>query len=173
MVRRQLKAANAAGQFPDIAIVASVDAPQLVARDLLREMRLTFERVAGVNGDLFPPLLDLATAGPWNDNPSYQKPPIWAIPHISAGSAWLVRHDLLASKTIPPPSTIDDFRLAAEQLTDAAAGTFGWGGPLPLNDATDDLAQTILLDHGVGIFEASGLQLRLPRATPRRLDLRL
>jgi ABC-type glycerol-3-phosphate transport system substrate-binding protein len=163
-LRAQLRSSDAAGQFADVTIVASVDVPRLVARGLLREVRDTFERIAGVNGDLFPPLLDLATAGPWTDLPAYRKPPIWAIPHLSVGGAWLVRSDLLGKRVIPPPSTFDDFRSAADQLTDATSRTFGWGAALPLEDSIDDLAQTILLDHGAGIFESSGLRVSFSAA---------
>ncbi|HLZ09493.1 MAG TPA: ABC transporter substrate-binding protein, partial [Chloroflexota bacterium] len=163
-LRAQLRSTDAAGQFADVSIIASVDVPRLVARGLLREVRDTFERIAGVNGDLFPPLLDLASAGPWTDLPSYRKPPIWAIPHLSVGSAWLVRSDLLGKKTIPPPNTFDEFRSAADQLTDATAATYGWSASLPLEDSVDDLAQTVLLDHGAGIFESTGLRIAFSAA---------
>ena len=158
-LRSQLRASDAAGQFPDVVEVASVDAPRLVSGGLLREVRNLYERIAGTNGDLFPPLLDLATAGPWADLPTYQKPPVWAIPHVSVGSAWLVRRDLLGNKTIPPPNTFDDFRAAAAKLTDPTASTFGWGAPLPLADVVDDLAQSTLLDFGAGLFESSGMRV--------------
>ncbi len=162
--RTQLRTAEASGQLPDVAIVASVDTPRLVARGLVRDVRASFERIAGVNGDLFPPLLGLATAGPWNDLPSYPKPPIWAIPHLSSGGAWLVRRDLLENKTIPPPSSFADFQSSVEQLTAGANGGFGWGAALPLDDGVDDLTQVVLLDHGAALFEGNGVRVALTPA---------
>jgi ABC-type glycerol-3-phosphate transport system substrate-binding protein len=154
-----LALAQAARQLPAAALVGSADSALLAAKGLLVDVREALDRVAGLNGDLFPPFRDLTIAGPFVDVPANRHAPVWAIPHLSLGGAWLSRRDLLDKYAEGTPKIFDDVRLIAEHVTAAGGDTFGWGATLALDDATDNLVQVVLLNHGTGIFESRGLRV--------------
>lgn len=157
----RISAAVAAKQAPDVALVGSAHSAILAARGWLVEVRDVLDRVAGLNGDLFPPLRDLAGAGPFVDLAPKQKPPAWAIPAFSLGVAWLARRDLLAAKGMELPASFDQVRAAVGQLSNVTAQTFGWGAALPLATGVDDLLQLALLDEGGRLFDPDGLRVVL------------
>jgi ABC-type glycerol-3-phosphate transport system substrate-binding protein len=160
-LRSRLIRAIAAGQPPDLALVGSGDPALLAARGFLVNVRDALERIAGLNGELFPPLQALASAGPFVDRPPNQRAPVWAIPYTSMGSAWLVRQDLLARKSLALPKTFEDVRSIADKLTNQSNSAFGWTAGLPVSDAVDDLARVALLDYGAPLFDALGLRIVL------------
>jgi ABC-type glycerol-3-phosphate transport system substrate-binding protein len=157
-VASQLKQAIAAGQPPDVGLVGSNDSAPLAARGLLRELRDTFDRVTGVDGDLFPPLNKLASAGAFVDLAPNTKAAIWAIPYLSVGGAWLARKDVLAQKGLKPPTTFDEAVAAVAKLTDPATDLKGWGAPLPRTEGVDNLVQTTFLAMGASLFDPQGLR---------------
>src|SRR5581483_8279379 len=92
----RLDAAAAAGQLPNLALVdEGVPAPYAL-RGMLADSSDLLRRVIAIDGDLFPPLLALARAGPTVDASAQTIPPAWAIPFASFGGAVLVRADRLA-----------------------------------------------------------------------------
>jgi ABC-type glycerol-3-phosphate transport system substrate-binding protein len=154
-------------------MIGGPDSVPLTAQGLLRDVRETLDRIAGVNGDLFPPLRDLAIAGPFVDHPAHQPAPVWAIPHLSLGTAWLIRSDLLAAAKQDLPSTFDDARAFAKAATDPSAKRYGWGGALPLGDAADNFVQACLLAEGATLFDGAGYRVELnpPDAVPGLANL--
>lgn len=162
--KSRIASAIAAKQLPDVGLVGGPDSAPLVARGLLRNLKDLLERVAGVNGDLFPPLRDLATAGPFGDRPPRQPEPVWAIPHLSLGVGCLIRSDLLASSGLPAPKTFDDTRALAKKLTNVSIDRFGWGASLPASNAADNFVQVALLDYGAALFDPAGYGVTLDPA---------
>jgi ABC-type glycerol-3-phosphate transport system substrate-binding protein len=160
-LRAALPRTAAAGAPPDLAFVGSFDSAPLAARGLLRDLSDLLDRIVGLNGDLFPPLHDLATAGPWVDLAANQPAPVWAIPYLSGGTAWLVRRDRLAKVGLAPPNTFEQWRQAAQRLANPQTPSFGWGAPLPLTEPVDNLAQICLLGAGAPVFDAQGLTVVL------------
>lgn len=160
-LRVTLASALAGGQAPDLAVVGSADSAVLVARGLLIDVRDSLERIVGLNGELFPPLRLLAENGPFVDRPANQPAPAWAIPHLSVGSAWLVRPDLLARQNLATPKTFDDARTIAMKLADPTSDRFGWGSSIPIGEDGDGLARVALLSYGAPIFDALGLRVTL------------
>ncbi len=167
-LKARLASAAASKLLPDVALVGSADAAPLAARGVLRNVKDLLDRVVGVNGDLFPPMRDLTTAGPFADRPANQPAPVWAIPHLSLGVGTLVRSDLLKTSQQPLPKTFDDTRALAKKLTNLSGGRYGWGASLPVSDAADNFVQVSLLDHGAGLFDPAGYGVNLnpPDAVP-------
>jgi ABC-type glycerol-3-phosphate transport system substrate-binding protein len=166
--RARLGSQIAAKQLPDIGIVGGPDSAPLAARGVLRDVRESLDRIAGINGDLFPPFKDLATAGPFGDRPAHQPAPVWAIPHLSLGAAWLINSDALDKSGQDVPSSFDDCRELAKATTDPATQRFGWGGTLPSSDAADNFVQAALLAEGAALFDGAGYRVDLnpPDAVP-------
>ena len=160
-LRSRLASALAAAQAPDLALVGSADPTVLAARGLLIDVRDSLQRIVGLNGELFPPLRALAESGPFTDRPANQPAPVWAIPYLSIGGAWLVRQDVLAKQGLATPRTFDDARAIALKLAEAAAGRFGWGSSLPVGEAVDGVARVALLSYGARMFDALGLGVAL------------
>jgi len=160
-LRGKLPSAAAARQSPDVALVGSADSVILATRGLLVDLRDCLERVVGLNGDLFPPLRDLAAAGPFVDRSSRDKAPVWSVPFFTVGGTWLARGDLLSPKGLLAPKTFDEARTVAARLTDPTSQTFGWGASLPPGDDVDNLAQLVLRAHGATAFDADGFQVTL------------
>lgn len=163
-LRAKLRAAISAGQPPDLAVVGVADSAPLAAAGQLRDTGGTLARIVGLDGELFGPLGALAGTGAFVDRAADHPSPIWAIPYLSLGGAWLVRQDLLASKGLPTPKTFADMRATAEQLTSAGGAIFGWGAPLPVGAAVDDLTRLTLLAHGASLFDSYGLEVTLDPA---------
>jgi ABC-type glycerol-3-phosphate transport system substrate-binding protein len=163
----------AAKQFPDVGLIEGPDSVPLVAQGLLRDVRESLDRIAGVNGELFPPFRDLAIAGPFVDRPARQPAPVWAIPHLGLGTAWLIRSDLLVAANQDVPSSFDGARAFAEAATDHSAKRFGWGGALPVSDAADNFVQACLLAEGATLFDGAGYRVDLnpPDAVPGLANL--
>jgi ABC-type glycerol-3-phosphate transport system substrate-binding protein len=159
--RSRLSGLIAAKRLPDVGIVGGPDSAPLAARGLLRDLRESLDRIAGVNGDLFPPFRDLATAGPFGDRPANQPAPVWAIPHLSLGAAWLINSDALDKSGQDVPATFDDCRGLAKATTDPASQRYGWGGSLPLSDAADNFVQAALLADGAALFDGAGYRIDL------------
>jgi ABC-type glycerol-3-phosphate transport system substrate-binding protein len=160
-LRQKLPAALAAGQPPDLALLGGLDAAGLVARGRLVDQREALDRIAGLNGDLFPPLRALATAGPFVDRSARDPVPVWAIPYLSVSSGWLIRRDVLTQAKLALPNTFDEARQIAEKLTDPAGSVVGWGASLPPSDVVDGFGLATLLAHGVSLFDPNGLRLTL------------
>lgn len=160
-LRSKIDQSIASGRMPDLVIVGDADVAPLAARGTLLDVRDDLDRIAGLNGDLFPPVRTVAMSGPFVDRPTHQPAPVWAIPHVSIGGAWLIRKDLLSRRSLPLPKTFDDVRRTAETLTSQDAGTYGWGASLRVTDALDDLAHLALLAHGASLFDPLGLRIEL------------
>jgi ABC-type glycerol-3-phosphate transport system substrate-binding protein len=160
-VRSRLASAAAAKQLPDIGLIGGPDLVPLVARGWLRNVKDSLDRIAGLNGDLFPPLRDLTIGGPFVDRPPHQQPPVWLIPHLSVPPAWLVRSDLQADSGLDVPKTFDDARALSKKVAKPSEGRFGWGGPLPTTDAADNFVQATLLDYGAVLFDSNGYRIDL------------
>jgi ABC-type glycerol-3-phosphate transport system substrate-binding protein len=160
-LRAKLPGAIAARQFPDVALLSTLDGAGLAARGVLADVRSSLDRIAGLNGDLFPPLATLAAAGPFVDSRPSQLPPVWAVPYLGLGVAWLIRKDFFAQKQVPTPKTFDDAQAAAQKLNDSAGGVAGWGASLPLDDALDGFGLAAFLGYGAIFFDPNGLRVTL------------
>lgn len=157
--------AIAADQLPDLLLVSGADLGVLSGKGLLVDARESLDRVAGLNGDLFRPLRELAAAGPFVDRSPRQPSPAYGIPAFSIGGGWLTRKDLAAAKGVAAPKSFAEWQAAAAKLADPASAVAGFGMRLPLDDATDDLANVVLLAHGAPLFDADGFRVSLDLAT--------
>lgn len=176
-IRSSLSRVAAAGQLPDLLSIGTADFGVLSAKGLLADVRAALDRVAGLDGDLFPPLGAVAigdalsapssasisstpSATPSASNSSSSAPlPATGLPLLSIGWGWLARQDLLAQKNVAPPKTFDDWRAAATRLADPSAGVAGFGARLPLGDDTTRLAQLGFLAYGAPLFGDEGLHV--------------
>ena len=170
-LRAKLRASGAAGQLPDLALVGEPDVVEQAALERTRDVRDTLDQVSGLNGDLLPPLLDLVTSGPSVDHPLGRPAPAYGVPYYTMGSVLLVRRDLVGN-ALPIPAagaslSFDDLRGAAEKLTDAGGGRFGWGAPLPIGDPADQVGQVALLAAGAALFDGHGYRIVLNASDAR------
>lgn len=115
-VDEQFTAAFAGGSPPDIFYLPDEWYPKYVSQNQIANLT---DRIADRQASYNEAAWNIAT----------YKGSTWGIPFLGVVQAWLLNMDLFKAKGLDAPTNWEEFRNAARELTDTAAGTYGINVP--------------------------------------------
>jgi multiple sugar transport system substrate-binding protein len=115
-VDEQFTAAFAGGSPPDIFYLPDEWYPKYVSQDQIADLT-----------DKIAEWRENYTEAGWTG--ATYKGRTWGAPFLGVAQGWLLNMNLFNEKGISPPTNWEEFRAAAQALTDTAAGTYGVATP--------------------------------------------